>query len=173
MYKKTTFWGKEVRYTIHMVFATAKKAIEPRFNNAQTVAWVYVTILAIMVVGQLFAFEDFVPLMASYVVPINYGMSTFVACLIALTEVFALPFLLRMPLSPLMRWFSLVCGILAPAIWVKLGLFAVFGHTALTNSGMFGTKVSIHSGWLQLIVSLLLLGLAAWSAYGLWPVRKK
>jgi hypothetical protein len=150
-------------------FARATTAPKPRTKLATKVGLVYAVILIVMAVGQLFGFEDFIPLMADYWLPGGQGTATLLAGLIVMTEVFALPFLLQMRLSPLMRWFSLVCSVLAAVIWLKLALVTTFESTAITNSGMLGVKVAVPAGAIQLVVSLVLLGLATWSAYGLWP----
>jgi hypothetical protein len=150
-------------------FATATNTPKPRTRLAAKVGLVYAVILIVMVVGQLYAFEKFIPLISDYWLPGGQGMATLLAGVVVTTEVFALPFLLRMRLSPLMRWFSLVCGVLVAVIWLKLAFVTIFETTAITNSGMLGAKVGIPAGVVQLVLSLILLGLAAWSAYGLWP----
>ncbi len=152
-----------------MKFATAQKAQEPRSHTVKVVAWVYAGLLVVMTVGQLFSFEKFIPLIRDYWLPGGDGTGTLVACLVVISQVFALPFLLRMPLSPLMRWFSLGCGIVASGLWVLLGIVAVAGDSAMTNSGVLGTKVAVPSGVLQLLWAMGMSALAAWSAWGLWP----
>lgn len=153
--------------------AHATKALTPRSENVKIAAWVYAAILTVMAVAQLFAFEDFLPLLAQYNLPFGYGSATLAGCLIVLTEVFAIPFLLRMPLSSLMRWVSLVCSVLAPLFWVKLALWVFMNSLVLDNSGLLGTKVSIHSGVLPLAISLILFALSVWIAWGLWPAKKR
>lgn len=156
-----------------MKFATAEPATTPRSPTAQRAAWAYTALLVVMVIGQLFGFEKFIPLIESYWLPGGHGTATLVACLIVITEIFALPFLLRMPLSPLMRWFSLACGVAAAALWVLLGLIAVLGTITMTNSGVLGVKVGVPSGGVQLLWALGMSALAAYSVWGLWPNRKK
>lgn len=149
----------------------ALKASQPRNSTAVKVALVYATILVMMVVGQLFSFEKFLPLMQDYWLPGGKGTATLVACVIVFCEVFALPFLLRMALSPLMRWFSLVCAIVVPTIWLALAIVVLTTENAIMNSGMLGTKVVVPAGIAQLLLSLVLVALAAYSAWGLWPTQ--
>lgn len=156
-----------------MKFAHATKAPTPRSETAKKVAWLYVAVLVIMVVGQLFSFEKFIPLMADYWLPGGHATATLIACVIVVGEVFALPFLLRMPLSLLMRWFSLGCGLLAAGIWVILGIVAIVGGGDVANSGVLGTKVTIPTGWAQLLWAFSLSILAVWSVWGLWPEPRK
>lgn len=156
-----------------MKFAVAVPAREPRTEVVKIVAWVYAAVLVVMAVGQLFSFEKFIPLIGGYWLPGGDTTATLLAGLIVIVEVFALPFLLRMPLSLLMRWLSLCCGVLAAALWLFLGVVAVTSADAMTNSGVLGMKIVIPYGWPQLIWAGLMLGLAGWSAWGLWPLYKR
>src|ERR1700757_4232033 len=148
-------------------------APKPRSTTVRNIAWLYAGVLTVMAVGQLFSFEKFTPLIDSYWLPGGHGTGMLVACLIVITEVFALPFLLRMDLSPLMRWFSLVCSALVPLLWLSILLFEMSTHWILLNSGLFGTKVAIPSGMGAVTLVVILLGLAAVSVWGLWPLYKK
>jgi hypothetical protein len=165
--------GIRKAYTKDMKFARALPAPSPRSETAKKVAWIYAAVLVVMVVGQLFSFEKFIPLIAGYWLPGGNGATTLMAGLIVVSEVFALPFLLRMPLSPLMRWFSLGCGLVAAVLWVILGVIAVVSDNAMTNSGILGTKVTVPSGGAQLLWAVVLGVLAVWSAWGLWPADRK
>lgn len=156
-----------------MKFAIATSAPPPCSLAYQIIAWVYAAVLVIMVVGQLFSFEKFIPLMYDYWLPGGNGTATLIASLVVVSEVFALPFLLRMPLSPLMRVVSMSCSLLAASIWVLLGVVAVAGNTAMENSGMLGVKVVVPSGMVQLGVAIMLGVLAAVSVRGLWPHHKE
>ena len=157
-----------------MVFARAVKAQKIESENVKVAAWIYAGILTVMVVAQLVAFEDFLPLISSnYLAHDPYGEAALIGGLIIFTEIFALPFLLRMTVSPLMRWFSLVCGLIAPAIWVKLTLEAIITNQFVTNYGLLGSKVPLHSAAVALPLAIVLLGLAIWSAWGMWPTPKK
>ena len=156
-----------------MKFATATPAPQPTSETYKKVAWAYAAVLVLMAVGQLFSFEKFIPLVHDYWLPGGNGTATLVASLIVTTEVFALPFLLSMPVSPLMRSVSLVCGLLAAALWVLLGLVAVVGDGAMVNSGMLGVKVAVPAGGAQLIAAIALAALATLSVRGLWPYGKK
>jgi hypothetical protein len=154
-----------------MKFAIAEKAPPARSQLGQIVAWIYAAVLVVMAVGQLFAFEKFLPLMENY--QQGHATATFIACLIVITEIFALRFLLRMPLSLLMRRLSIACAISVPILWLKLSAIALLSDATTMNSGLLGTKVTVQAGGLQLTISIILFILAIWSIYGLWPVKKK
>lgn len=152
-------------------FAKATKAKKPHSQTAKVVAWVYAAVIVIMLIAQLVAFEKFIPLMSDYKLVGGHGTATLVACLIVFTEVFSIPFLLRMALSPLMRWMSLICGLLVATLWSKLAFVGLMG-TQVHNSGLLGADVTLNTGAAQAIVALVLVVLAVWSAWGLRPQYK-
>lgn len=154
-----------------MVLAKALAAPTPRSKTAVRVAWVYAAILVIMLIGQLFAFEKFIPLIQDYWLPGGYGTAVLIACCIAVAEVFALPYLLRMPLSPLMRECSRVLSVIVPTTWVVLAVHYFAAGGVLENAGILGAKVTI-SPLLQLVGSLVLLVFAIVVIRGFRPTAK-
>lgn len=154
-----------------MVFAQAVKAQKPRLQSAKITAWIYAGVLTVMALAQLFAFEKLVPLFQGMAFPGGEGTGSLLICLIVFYEVFSVPFLLRMPLSPLMRWVSMVFSLLGPLMWLGVALWTMNDST-VTNAGILGTKVAISPG-LQVVAALVLLVFAALSARGLWPSLKK
>ena len=147
-------------------------APEPRSVIARNLAWVYAAILVVMALGQLYAFEKFIPLITAYGLPGGETMATVIASLIVFAEIFALPFLLRMRVSPLMRWFSLACSVIVPATWIKLSLFALITNKSLESGALLGAKIEVAVAT-QLVIALALLALALYVAYGLWPKYKR
>lgn len=145
-------------------------APKPRTENTKIVALLLAGILTIMVVLQLFSFEKFIPLIESYGLPGGHGTATLVAGILVVTEVFALPFLLQMPLSKLMRIVSMVCGWLAVSLWFKLSLWANLTANGIDNMGFFGASVNLPVGWWAVLFTAALGVLAVWSAWGMWPV---
>ena len=154
-----------------MVFAQAIKAQNPKSQSAKVIAWVYAAVLTVMVLAQLFAFEKLVPLFQGMAFPGGAGTGSLLICLIVFYEVFSVPFLLRMPLSPLMRWVSMVFSLLVPLMWLGVALWTM-NDSVVANAGILGTKVAITPGP-QVVVALILLALAVLSARGLWPSLKK
>lgn len=169
----TTFFEQHSRIMENMTKIVATPAPKPRSETVKRAAWVYAASLVVMVVAQLFAFEDFIPQIKNYALPGGTGTASLVAGLIVMTEIFAVPFLLRMPLSTLMRWCSLVCAVVAASLWVMLSVWAMATDAAITNSALLGTKVTVPAGFIALATSLTLFVLAAWSAWGLWPNARK
>ncbi len=155
-----------------MIHVQAVAAPKPKSELYAKIAWIYAALLVVMVVAQLFSFEKFIPLIGDYWLPGGQGTTALVAGLIVTTEVFALPYLLRMPLSPLMRVCSIGCSFVVPLLWLWLSLHALLDSSVGTNGGILGVKVAIPL-ILQLAVSLALLVLASVSYYGLSGRIKK
>lgn len=145
----------------------AEKAPRARRAYSPYIAYIYVVALVSMVVPQLFAYEDFPNTLTGY--GINLGWATLFAGLIVFSEIFAIPFLLRMRLSPLFRWFSLICSGLVPLLWAILLLVRSCSAEATTNAAVFGSKLPVDFGlWVFLWVVFLSI-LFAWSGEGLAP----
>lgn len=155
-----------------MAFTQSILAPQPRTKNSATVALLLAGILVIMAVGQLFSFEKFIPLIESYWLPGGHGTAVVVASLLVTAEVFALPFLLRMRLSTLMRIVSMVAGWLVVAGWLKLAIWANVAANALSNIGFFGVHVMLPVGWWAVLFTLALGVLFVWAAWGLWPLKQ-
>lgn len=99
-----------------------KAALPHKLKNkhAQFFAWFLGLIFLLMALVQLVKFEKFTPFIESVFDGGAAGKA--IAAIIVTTEVFALPFLLRMRLSHLMRIVSMVCGWFAAFIWLWISL---------------------------------------------------
>ncbi len=148
-------------------------APKPRTKDSNRIAIFYAILLVVLVVPQLFTFDTFLPLLSSFDMPGGIRMAYFLGALLVSAEVFALPFLLRMPVSRAFRWFSMLCGWLAAAIWVKISFFIIFSDSPIDNVGYLGTLVKLTPGWWALFLSLALVILAIWASWGLWPGKRK
>lgn len=140
-------------------------------EHIRPISLFYAVILIVMAVGQLFSFEKFIPLIDSFDLPGGQGMGTLVAGLVVVAEVFALPFLIRMRVSPLMRWVSVFCAGLVPLLWALLSIWLNVTMNAIDNVGFVGVKIEAPVGWWAVLYSMALGVLAAWSIWGLWPVK--
>jgi hypothetical protein len=170
MMKITTLCRQHGQYTGGMnifVKATAPPAL--RTERIQSIAWLYAGVLSVMAVGQLFGFEKFIPLIENYQLPGGVGTATLVAGVIVTAEVFALPFLLRLRLSPAMCAVSMAAGIVSATIWLKLALWANIADTAVQNIGFLGNKVTVPVGWWAVLFAAALVTLAVWAVWGMWP----
>ena len=154
------------------LFHAATRAGKPESERAAQAALLFAVLLIIMAVGQLYEFEKFIPLIEGFGVVGGHQGAILIAGLIVVAEVLALPFLLRMQVSPLMRVVSMSLGWLAVALWIVITIWLSFTVNAVTNVGLFGTKVDIPAGWWAVCYVAALGILAVWSAWGLWPFAK-
>ena len=155
------------------IFAKPTPAPKPRSKDVPRIAFLFALIILIMVVTQLFSFEKFLVLLASFDLPITAQASYFLGGLIVITEVFALPFLLRMPLSRAFRWVSMVSSWIVSLIWVKLTAWIIITEQSVENVGFLGTLVGLMPGWWAIFVAVSLAILAGWASWGLWPGKRK
>lgn len=143
----------------------------PRTKDARTVSLFYAGVLLVFTVAQLFSLEKFIPLMETFGLPGEHT-GRMVALTLVICGVLALPFLLRMKVSTGMRWLSMIFGWVVPVIWLAVSLRVNITAAATTNAGFLGASVTLEPGWWTVFVSVALIILAAWSAWGLWPAAQ-
>lgn len=142
--------------------------LSPRTKNAKTVSLFYAVVLVVFTAAQLFSLEKFIPLIETFALPGEHS-ARLVAIALPTLGVLALPFLLRMKLSSVMRWASMVAGWMVPALWIVLSLWSNATYAPVTNAGFLGASVELEPGWWMVCIAVGLGILAAWSAWGLWP----
>ena len=133
----------------------------------------YAVILVVFAVAQLFTFDEFMAFMASTEMGLPVGIVGLVVPLLIFSEVFGLAFLLRVPLSPAFRWVSMGLSVLAALLWVVISSWIVFGHKDVATVGFLGTVVDLIPGTWAVCISVGLLLLSVWSAWGLWPGKTR
>lgn len=154
----------------HHVRATPAPA--PKTDNIRGVSLLLAAIILLMAVAQLFSYEKFPDLIGSFWLPGGDFTAKLLAAVIVIVDVFALPFLLRMRLSPLMRVVSMVCGWLVVAIWFALSLWVNLATTGATNAGLLGATVSLPVGWWMVSLLAGVGVLTGWTSWGMWPLDK-
>ena len=154
------------------IFATVTKAPISKTKESQKIAILYAGILLVMAVAQLFTFEEFLVLVTSFNLPGGVLFAHGITAILVVAEVFALPFLLRMPLSAAFRWVSMVLGLLASLVWVFLSVWVVATAQGVANIGFLGTAIDITPGLWAVFVSFSFVILAIWTAWGLWPLNR-
>lgn len=150
------------------VFVKPTTAAPARTDAARQIALLYAGILVLFLVAQLFTFEEFLELIPSFNLPVGalmYGL----APLIVVAELFALPFLLRMSMSPALRWVSMVCGWVAAAAWVGISWWVVGTQPGASTVGFLGAVGDLSPGWWAILVAIAMVILAVWASWGLWP----
>ncbi len=166
--------GKQERYTADMrFFVSATPAPKPRVQSVIVMSLFYAALLAIMAVAQLFTFEDFIQHIVTLDLPGGRGAAHFIAALIIVSEILALPFLLRMALSPAFRWVSLAFGWLVAGLWIYVSTWTVLFVPEASTIGFMGTVIEMIPGWWAVFISISFGILAAWATYGMAPVTRK
>ena len=142
---------------------------QPKTKNIVGISYLATGFITVMVVMQLFTFENFPALITSLWLPGGEGAAKILAAIVVTLEVLALPFLLRMTLSPLFRMTSMVFGWLVAAIWIFLSLWENLMVSSISVSGIFGTTIPLPVGWWNVLLSVALGILIAWASWGMWP----
>ncbi len=154
------------------IFVSATSAPTPKTKDVVKMSRLYVIILAIMAICQLVTFGDFLTLFGSFGFPGGHPFAHFLAGFIIVSELFAIPFLLRLKLSPLARIISMVLGWLVALEWLYVSLFLALTINAVTNIGFLGTVISLIPGWWTIFISVALGLLSIWASWGMWPSFK-
>jgi hypothetical protein len=155
------------------VFVKSTPAKKPRTVESQKIAYMYAFLLVVLVLGQLFTFDSFLTLLESFNFVGGVPIAHLLGGIIVVSEVFALPFLLGMQLSPAMRVLSMFLGWVVPATWLKIALWLNLTTNTVSNIGLLGTKINLVPGWWAVFFSVALGILATWASWGLWPGKRK
>jgi hypothetical protein len=127
-------------------------------------AWVgraAAALLAAMALTHLFRIDTLIPIVDE-ALPGGAGWATVITVLIILSEVFAIPFLLRMKLSLLAQFVSATLAVLAPFLWLLVGIWA---YGLGVSTGELGEFVATPSTDALMILNLVWLAL---NYYALW-----
>jgi hypothetical protein len=139
----------------------------------EKVAMLLAGVFVLLAVGQLFSFEDFPAVIETWHLPsVGPAAAVLLAAIVVVLEVLAIPFLLRMRLSPAMRLVSMVSGWLAGVWWL---LVAIWQNTtgAAASVGLLGATVQLPAGWWSVFLVVAVGVLIVWASWGLWPVRRR
>jgi hypothetical protein len=122
---------------------------QPWRGVSEYVALAVAAVIVVMVTTQLVRFDTFVPILAHiFVTP----TSLFVGAGMVTVEVFALPFLLAMSLSPLARWTSMACAWGVAIGWTTLGALSLPAHQV----GYVGTFAALRPGLWGVVFGVIL-----------------
>ena len=154
------------------IFVKPTEPPKPRSEATTQVSLLFAILLVIMAVAQLFTFDTFIPYIQTLHLPLSMTASYVVAPVLVISEVFAIPFLLRMWLSPAFRALSMFLGWVAAFLWLFLSSWVVLSGHSVDSIGFLGTVVKLIPGWWAIFYSVALGILAAWSSWGLWPGKR-
>lgn len=119
-----------------------------------------VVVIVSMVVSQLMTIEKFLPIIQSYQLPGGLSTAKITVFLLATSGIFALPFLMRMGLSPLFRICSALCLNLYAIIWLKLALWLALFSVTVPATGVFGSLHIASDQEILLVLASTLLCIA-------------
>lgn len=131
---------------------TATYGAKQRSKRAWGAAIIAAAVLTVMLLAQLFEYEDFIIILGSLLPFNDIVMTKIVAACLVLVELLAIPYLLGMYMSALMRFVSACFAGLVAVFW----LFTSFTNAHAVNSGLFSTTLEIPGGILATAWSLLL-----------------
>jgi hypothetical protein len=144
------------------VFAILPRATyDERSIHERTIALSLGAIILIMVTTQLVRFDTFIPILDEF---FTSPMALAVGSCMVLLEVFAVPFLLGMALSPLARIMSLACVWLVAIGWTIWG----FWSFSAKETGHLGSFVTLPPGlWAPLFgaVLMVLIAMVTWRTF--------
>lgn len=150
------------------------KSVFPKEFYRNTAYWRAFTVAGVMivlVVMQLFTFEDYPGLIADFQLPGGMVIAWVFAILIPLLEIASLPYLLSMRIPPKIRLISKWAVLAVGAVWILISLWVVFRMGMSVESGIFGATLTTASGWWMVMFSVLLLW-SGWLVSRELPVRK-
>lgn len=134
----------------------------PRTPTGKIVSTIAAAMIAGMLLAQLFSFEDFAVTLGA-VLPFNDMVATKVlAAGIVVVELLALPYLLSMYLSMLMR---ITCAFATEAtalFWLMIALTNAHAQ----NSALFSTAINVSGGIIAALWAFILSTLIAATIYG-------
>lgn len=124
----------------------------------QVIIFIYIlaALIILMVVSQLMTIEKLLPIMDSYQLPGGSSIVKALVFVMATSGVFALPFLLRMRLSPLFRIASAALLNIYSLIWLALGVWVTINNPPLSGTGVFGSLLTSIPGSAVLPLGIVL-----------------
>lgn len=153
-------------------FVKTTPAPTPKTDRVKSIALLYAVILTAFALAQLYTFEEFTEFIISLNLPLGDAMVYALVPLLIVSEVFAIPFLLRMALSPAFRFLSLLLGWFAALLWLAISFWIVSTRQPVETVGFLGTVADLTPGWWAVLASLALVILAAWASWGMWPLKR-
>lgn len=126
----------------------------PRTKHIAALSYIVAAMVTIMLLAQLYAYEDFASILAAVVSTNDSRAHQAIAAVIVVSELVALPYLLRMYLSRLMRVVSAIAALGVSGFW----LITALTNAHAQNIGLFADAVSLPGGLLAALWCLMLIG---------------
>ena len=138
---------------IQPIHATPAPALRRQYGHL--FGFAAAALLILFAVVHLIRIDTFVPEL-SYALPVSERTASLFALLLICSEVFALPFLLRMSLSPLARFLSGLLVVTVPLVWL---LIAIWNYGSQISTAQLGEFHSLPSGMVLIGFNVLWLAL--------------
>jgi hypothetical protein len=154
---------------------TAHHAKKPSQLSVVAASLYLALFFTVSALTQLYGFDSYPNVIASYDMPLLSDVNLLAAALLVCLEVFAIPWLLWMNLSYLMRIVSLVSAWLALLCWFIIGVWQSLVGFYIPNAGLFGAKIMLPQGWWLVsysVVLLILLGYVTWKSAPFTRIQK-
>lgn len=116
-------------------------------------------------VSQLFAFEEYPNVIASYGIPGLSSLSPFAAIGIVFAEIVAIPLLIGMKISRGLKVIGIAGSWAALLYWLIIGIWQSTTTEFIPNAGLFGAKVFLPQGWWLVCFILALLILHSFASF--------
>ena len=124
---------------------------EPIAKTYQIISYGLGLFAAGIAVVQMVSFEEFASALQDYGLGIN---SIALAIMLIALEIFSVPFLFRLSLSPLARLLSALCVVLLPCAWTLLTALALTSHANVPNAGYLGGFADMRMSGLVLLFNV-------------------
>lgn len=152
------------------IFVSSTPPPRAKTTNIHSIRLFFAGILTLIVLLQLFTFEEFAQRLN--LAGISTELASILAVSLVVTEVFSLPFILRMQLSYAFRVVSMIAG--WAAVLTLLGIAIVENIQAPAGlDAMFGATIPLPVGMWTICLALALCVLAGWTSWGMWPFPAK
>jgi len=126
----------------------------PRSTRVVAASYVAAGMLIAMLLAQLYGYEGFATVLSTVVSSNDARAHQTLAAFIVIAELMALPYLLRMYVSPLLRKLSACLALIACGFW----LLSALTNAHAQNSGLFSDTISLPGGLIAAVWCLLLSG---------------
>lgn len=147
-----------------VLLGSSTSAPQPRRQYGPLVGYLAAFLLILFALVHLFRIDTFIPEL-TYALDLSQELAIYLALFVVVGEVFALPVLLRMSMSPLAR---LVSGFLAgavPLVWLMISVVSLGNGISTAQLGEF---YALPSSWPLLAFNIIWLILNVWT---LWLLR--
>lgn len=160
MMKITTFYKKSLAaYNKHMTWHVEATFPPKQDSRTRLFGNLLAAVMLVLALSQLIGFEKMKDVLMTYWPASMAQMALPLAALLVVLEVFAIPYLLAMRLSPLMRIVSAKCGLLVSLYVIAVGVYGATAAPVGVNAGILGGYVSLAGDWWTILLGLIMLAL--------------